>query len=336
MRTQYVSVIIPVKKLSLCLISENLPAFKNQTYKHFEVIVLPNQKIKDDKTLLKKYPWLRIIPTRSLTRPAEKRDHGVRKARGEIIAFIDDDAYPNPQWLQNAVKSFTSKKIVAVCGPGILPQNANLWEKIFDQVLKTWIGSGGYTYRFVTQKKRYVDDYPSMNFFVRKKEFQAVGGFNNNYWPGEDSKLCEDLVYKRHGRILYTPKVLTYHHRRNNLPGYLEQHANYGFHRGAFFAHGDKNSVRLSYLIPTFFVTYLFFIILYSLFLHLPSSILYLPLVIYLFFMLYLFIRSFLNTKNLFIAFLSPFVLFLTHLTYGILFVKGFLKGLIKKEKIYN
>ncbi|MBI3366125.1 glycosyltransferase [Candidatus Roizmanbacteria bacterium] len=331
MKSPFISVIIPVRELSEYLISENLPAFTKQAYNHFEVIVLPNKKNSTDSLLLKKYPWLRIISTKKVTRPADKRNIGVRHAKGEIIAFIDDDAYPTPGWLKTALKSFTSKKIVAVCGPGILPPQANFWEKIFDEVLKTWIGSGGYAYRFIGGKKRYVDDFPSMNFFVLKKEFNTVGGFKNDYWPGEDSKLCVDLVYKRHGRIVYTPEVLSYHHRRNNFLGYLEQHGNYGFHRGAFFAHGDRNSQRLSYIIPTLFVLYLLISTIYH-----PSSTIYFPLLIYFLFMFYLLFRSFLNTKNIFIALFSPIVLFLTHLTYGILFMKGFVKGLVQKERIYS
>ncbi len=325
-----ISVIIPVKTLTRYLLSENLPAFVKQTYGRFEVIVLPNKKSGDDRMFLKQYPWLRIIPTGKVTRPAEKRDIGVSRAKGEIVAFIDDDAYPHSEWLKNAVKTFNSKKIVAVCGPGIIPPITNLWERVFDEVLKTWVGSGGYTYRFTPQEKRLVDDYPSMNFFVLKKEFLAVGGFNNDYWPGEDSKLCEDLVYKRHGHIVYAPHILTYHHRRDNLIGYLKQHANYGFHRGAFFAHGDRNSRRLSYLIPSIFVLYLVFLILNA-----KYRILYTPLLLYFILMFYLSLRSYLNTKNFRIALLSPVVLFLTHATYGILFVKGFIKGLLGKENIY-
>lgn len=331
MKSPFLTVVIPVKTISSYLIDENFPALKKQTYKNFEVIVLPNKASKDDQYLLKKCPWLRIIPTGKITRPAEKRDIGVKKSKGEIIAFIDDDAHPAPDWLEKAVSLFSAKKIVAVCGPGILPTKTNVWEKIFDEILKTWIGSGGYAYRFIPQKKRYVDDYPSMNLFVLKKEFLAVGGFNNDYWPGEDSKLCEDLVYKRRGRILYSPKVITYHHRRNNLLGFLHQHANYGFHRGAFFAHGDRNSRRLSYLIPTFFVFYLV-----SLIFNLSSLIFYLPLLMYLLLGAILILRSYFNTKSIFVALLTFPILFLTHLTYGILFVKGFIKGITSRENIYN
>lgn len=338
----FVSVIIPVTKLTYYLLFENLPEFEKQTYKKFEVIVLPNEHTQYDLTLLKKYKWLRIIPTGKITRPAEKRNIGVKEAKGTIIAFIDDDAYPRNDWLEQAENSF-KKSVTAVCGPGFLPENSNIWEKIFDQVITSWLGSGGYSYRFISEKERYVDDYPSMNFLIKKKVFLKLGGFKGDYWPGEDSKLCEEIVYKEKGKILYNPNVIVYHHRRNSLKNFLQQHANYGFHRGAFFAHGDKNSRRITYLIPTFFVFYLVFFLLFIIYnllfpniFYLISNIFYLPLIVYFFFSSQLFFKALLDSKNIFVAFLSPIVLFLTHLTYGIIFVKGLFKGIRNKENIYK
>jgi cellulose synthase/poly-beta-1,6-N-acetylglucosamine synthase-like glycosyltransferase len=252
----FFSVVIPLQQLSYVLLFENLPALNNQTYKKFEVIVLPNEHSQYDISLLKKYKWVRIIPTGNSTKPAEKRNIGAKQAKGNIVMFLDDDAYPRDDCIEQASNLFTGK-IVAVCGPGILPPHASLWEKVFDEVLKSWVGSGGYTYRFTRRKKRYVDDYPSMNFSIDKNIFLQLGGFKGNYWPGEDSKLCEDVVYKERKKILYHPRVVVFHHRRKDLASYVRQHANYGFHRGAFFAHGDKNSRRISYLIPTFFIFYL-------------------------------------------------------------------------------
>lgn len=326
-----ISVIIPVKEITNFLRIENLPAFASQSYKNFEVIVLPNKLSGEDRVLLSKYPWLKIIPTGKITRPAQKRDIGVKNAKGTIIAFIDDDAYPEKNWLNNAIQKFNHKTIDAVCGPGLIPQNTNRWERIFDAILQSPFGSGGYRYRFIKDTARYVDDYPSMNFLIKKNVFEELGGFNNEYWPGEDSKLCEDLVYKRQGKIFYHPDVTVYHHRRDNLKGFLKQHASYGFHRGAFFAHGDKNSRRLSYIIPTLFVIYIFiyfFICLFVYFLHLPPSIFYLlslPLFLY-FLLAIIFLYKSLPAIP---------ILFLTHIIYGTMFIKGFMVGLIKKGKIY-
>ncbi len=344
MKQHFVSIIIPTRSLNDFIIKENLPALVLQTYTNFEVIILPNEPDKIDAELQHHYKWLTIIPTKTVTRPAEKRDIGAQHAKGNILAFIDDDAFASPNWLERAVEVFDSatykKNLAAVCGPGVLPDNAQYWEKVFDAVLNTWIGSGGYGYRFNPEKERYVDDYPSMNFLVLKTIFKKIGGFNSEFWPGEDSKLCEDIVYKEEGKILYCPDVLVYHHRRNNLVSYLNQHGNYGFHRGAFFAHGDKNSRRLSYLIPSFFTIYLSIII--FIFAVIPTYIqkyslfLWLPLGIYIIFELYLFLKTFFTKKSLKIAAGAVVVLFLTHVIYGILFIKGFLTGIRKHDKIYS
>lgn len=330
MKNPLVSVIIPVREINDYLRQENLPALARQTYKNFEVIILPNKKTNQDKKLLIKYPWLKIIPSGKITRPARKRDLGVKNAQGTIIAFIDDDAYPSFHWLKKAVDIFAEKKVAAICGPGLLPQKTNTWEKIFDETLKTPFGSGGYQYRFVKKKPRYVDDYPSMNFLIKKKLFEKLGGFNNEYWPGEDSKLCEDIVYKEKEKIFYHPEVAVFHHRRNNLIGFLKQYSSYGFHRGAFFAQGDKNSHRLVYLVPTAFLLYLLFLI------ELRGIIFFLPLFLYFLLQWILFLKTLLDTKNLFISIATPFIIMAMHLTYGIMFIKGFIRGLTHKKQIYG
>lgn len=342
MKTHFISVIIPTRTVNDYIIRENLPAFTIQTYTNFEVLVMPNNPDTFDHELMKHYKWLKIIPTGKATRPAEKRDIGVKHAKGNIVAFIDDDGYPSQNWLERAVETFNDenhKLLAAVCGPGVLPPHAQYWERVFDAVLKTWIGSGGYSYRFNAERRRLVDDFPSMNFLVKKNMFQKIGGFNSDYWPGEDSKLCEDIVYKEKGTIIYNPEILVYHHRRNSLPAYLRQHGNYGFHRGAFFAHGDKNSRRIGYLIPTMFVVYMTVIV--SIFTVIPTridnytAIMLIPLQIYILFEIYLFLKTLFAQKSLAIAMGAVLVLFLTHVWYGILFMKGFFAGLTKKKNIY-
>lgn len=338
------SVIIPTRNLSYYLLFENLPAFDKQISHNFEVIVLPNESSLYDLTLIKKYRWLRIIPTGKITRPADKRDIGVDKAKGEIIAFIDDDAYPSPDWLTNAENLFRDPALAAASGPGVLPEHTDRSEQMFDAVLTSVFGSGWITYRFTPGKKVWVDDYPSMNFFIKKKVFLELGGFNNDYWPGEDSKLCNDLLKKKKKRVLYDPRLLVYHHRRNSLKGFLKQHANYGFHRGAFFSHGDENSRHVSYLIPTFFLIYLVILVMASFMLLLFRSNRFLlisyflflsPFILYFWALLYLFFKTLIKTKSLLIASGASVTLFLTHLTYGILFINGFLTGKNKKTNIY-
>ncbi len=336
-KNPFISIVIPVKQLSYYLLFETLPAFEKQVYKYFEVIVVPDQHSPYDLSLLKKYAWLRIIPSgKRKQNPAIKRNIGVQKSNGSTIAFIDDDAYPDAYWLYNAVRLFSIKSKhlrvhEALCGPGILPPHTNTWEKIFDTVLTSRLGSGLYTYRFQKEKSRFVDDYPSMNFFIEKKLFLKIGGFKKNYWPGEDSKLCESIVYGQKENILYTPEVVVFHHRKNSLAEFLKQHGRYGFHRGLFFIHGDRNSKKVTYLLPSLFLIYI--TVLPVIFFTMPDIffIFSFPFFLYAVCLLLFFFQTLIKTKSFIIAILSPFILFLTHMIYGFQCISGLMKADYKK-----
>lgn len=338
--TPLVSVIIPVRQLSYYLLFENLPALDGQTFRSFEVIVLPNEHSTYDLTLLKKYRWLRIIPTGTVTRPAEKRNLGVKESRGTYIAFIDDDAYPERTWLENAVRQMKLKHVRAACGPGMIPSAATDWERVFDLILRSRIGSGAYTYRFSKQPSRNVVDFPSMNFVMLRKDFRLLGGFKNDYWPGEDSKLCNEIVGQLKGLIRYNPAIAVYHHRRPSFRTFLKQHGQYGFHRGAFFAHGDHNSRELTYLVPSLFIIYLCLylpLLVYQLFFHsMPLFVFSIPLLVYGLLSVFFLIQSFIKSRNALTSFRAVLTLLSMHIVYGLEFIKGWQKGSNTAVSIYE
>jgi len=318
------SIIIPVKQINN-FIKENVSAIIAGSYQSFEIIILVDNKENNES-----FPKTRIIETGKIG-PAEKRDIGANKANGEFLAFIDDDVYPSKDWLLNALNFFENKNISAVCGPGVTPVNDNVMQKVSGWISATVLGGGPYTYRFIPKKERFVDDFPSMNFIIRKKDFIRINGFDSNYWPGEDTKLCLELI-KLNKKIIYSPKVLVYHHRRPIFKKHLIQNGNYGIHRGYFAKILPQTSFRLSYFIPSLFAFgfifgplfyfinrevfnfYLFIVGLYFSFVIISSS--------------YILIKE----KNLFIALLYIPAIISTHLYYGIKFIQGYLftKKLIK------
>ena len=68
--------------------------------------------------------------------------------------------------------------------------------------------SGNYRYRYrAGGVRRDVDDYPSCNLLVRKTILDKIGGYRTDFWPGEDTLLCKDIV-DRGKRIVYDPWVV--------------------------------------------------------------------------------------------------------------------------------
>ena len=236
------------------MLDECLAALARQTYRNFEVIVLP-----DSDFLISSSPHfpLHTLPTGKV-RPAEKRNIGIKAAKGEIVAFIDDDAYPDSRWLENAVKYFGEPTIGALGGPGVTPPGDGFWAACGGRVYENIFVSGNYRYRYLGGRVRKdIDDYPSCNLFVRKEVLDAIGGYRTDFWPGEDTLLCEDIVRKAKRRIVYDPWTLVYHHRRPLFAAHLRQLGRYGFHRGYFVKRFPATSCRLSYFVPTLFVGYL-------------------------------------------------------------------------------
>jgi len=315
-----VSVIVPTKEINPYITDEIIPALNRQTFKKLELIIVPDRFKQKGK-----FPsWVKIIPSWPKTGPAEKRDLGVSQAKGEVIAFLDDDAWPEKNWLKSALGLFKNSRVAAVCGPGLTPPTDNLRQQVSGWVWRSWLGAGGAgTYRCYPKKTRQVDDYPAFNLLVRKKDFNQVGGFDSRYWPGEDTQLCHALVYQLSKKIIYDPRVLVYHHRRPVFISHLRQISRFGLHRGHFARILPKTSLRIGYLFPPFFVLG---IILGPILIALSQLfyIFYLTSIAFYFLALMATaIDVYIKERKPKLALLVMPAIIATHLIYGIFFIKG-------------
>ena len=245
----FVSVVIACPGPSWML-DECLAALEAQTYGNFEVIVLPDEDIEGFTGSGR----VTVIPTGKV-RPAEKRNVGIRAAKGTVTAFIDDDAYPDSRWLENAVKYFSESSIGGVGGPGVTPPGDGFLAKAGGRVYANPFVSGNCRYRYVGGRVRLdVDDYPSCNLLVRTELLRKIGGYRTDFWPGEDTLLCEAVTIGEHKRIVYDPWAVVYHHRRPLFGPHLRQLGRYGFHRGYFVKRFPATSRRAGYFVPSAFV----------------------------------------------------------------------------------
>jgi GT2 family glycosyltransferase len=179
---------------------------------------------------------------------------GSDDSEAEIIAFIDSDAWPEQDWLKNAVRYFDDENVAAVCGPAVTPASDNWRQVVSGFIYSSSLVSGSTTYRYSYHALREVDDYPSVNLLVRRSDFITAGRFPEEYWPGEDTVLCLKLTKELGKRIIYVPNVIVNHHRRPIYRAHLRQVYSYGRHRGFFVRKFPETSRRLQYFVPSLFV----------------------------------------------------------------------------------
>jgi len=329
MKKPLISIIIVDYKPNTQYLIQSLEAINTQSYTNFQTILIHDLQVN-----LPKYPWLITKFLNKKTPPATKRDLGAQIAQGKFLAFLDDDAYPHPNWLQSIINNFADPNIIAVGGPGITPPNVNFLESASGWTSGSPLGAGPYTYRFLPKPKRFIDDYPSMNVAVRKKDLLLVGGFDSHYWPGEDTKLCLDLTNLKHGKIIYDPQVIVYHHRRPLWIPHLRQNGNFGLHRGFFAKTLPQTSLRISYFLPSFMVLGLMYLFISAIFPSFQIPILYpiglISLSLYFLALIANNLWIFYYSKKFTQALIAIPSVFLTQAWYGI----RFLEGLILKQKL--
>ena len=308
-----ISIIVPVKTHNPYL-EECIAHCQKLDYPDYEIIVLP------DSPFSQNWEDVTVVPTGRVG-PSEKRDKGMKKAKGEILAFLDDDAFPSPDWLKNAARHFQNVEVAAVGGPAVTPPSDTLRQKASGFVYSSFLGGGNHRYRYFPASLRQVDDYPTCNLLVRKSILEELGGFGSLFWPGEDTVLCLNITQKLGNKIIYDPVALVYHHRRPLFLPHLRQIKNYALHRGYFVKHFPATSLRLSYFLPSLCVLGLAGGTVISLFSPLIRLLFLIGILLYLILTFF----STLESRSMKIAFLVFSGIILTHLTYGTFFIQGLL-----------
>ena len=160
---------------------------------------------------------------------------------------------------------------------------------------------------------------------------KTIGGFDTNFWPGEDTKICLEIINKLGKKIIYDPQVLVFHHRRPLFIPHLKQVASYALHRGYFVKRYPQTSFKVSYFLPSLVLVGIIFGFFQSIIsvnfrmFYFLGSFIYFSLII-------LFSDTFSGVKKMRLA---PYVyigIFLTHLTYGLYFIKGLLSRKLCEE----
>ena len=226
-------------------------------YPSYEVLVVDGSPNSETADLVRS----RFSAVRYLRLPrgglAVARNRGLLDARGEIVAYTDDDVVVDPQWLSEHVgRLITDAKLACSTGlpfPLELATPAQLW---FEE-------SGGYVAGFeprllelATRDRRSLLPWATgkigagVNMAWRTSVLREIGGndVTLDRTAGEDLALFFDALCAGY-RIAYEPRAIVFHEHRRS---YQELRHQIYFHAVGITAHLTRCLVKYPERIPDF------------------------------------------------------------------------------------
>lgn len=218
-----ISVIVPTFNRSIQL-KKCIDSLMTQSYNKnkFEIIIINDGSTDNTINFLES---IKTIPNISIINqdnkgPASARNQGLKKSKGDYIAFIDDDCIASRDWLLELTSSLPQDPKIAGIGGKI----HGLSNTIIDKFIENDI------YLFKHQINRTNTDYiVTANSLFKKEALMRINGFNENFMiaGGEDNYLSYQLIKKGY-TIIKTEKAIIYHHHPNSIISFYKTSYKYG------------------------------------------------------------------------------------------------------------
>jgi O-antigen biosynthesis protein len=199
-------------------IREPLEALRRVDYPELEVIVVDDGSTDATADIAAEYE-VRLVRTenRGLS---SARNTGLAEAQGEIVAYLDDDAWPDPHWLRYLGAAFARSDHAAIGGPNVAPLDSGPTAEAVA------LAPGGPIHVLLSDVE--AEHIPGCNMAVRRDRLEAIGGFDPQFRvAGDDVDVCWRLQ-ERGWTLGFSPAALVWHRRRASIRAYWRQQENYG------------------------------------------------------------------------------------------------------------
>ena len=263
--------------------------------------------------------------------PSAQRNAGAKQASGEFLYFLDDDSIADIDLFRFAARSLMDGRIEIVGGPSEIIPGERLLQRCIGYVLGSFFATANIRCRYRaigrTEQPGTEQNLILCNLAVRRKSFEAAGGFDERLYPNEENEFLNRMMRKGY-LAKYNPKMVVARPHRGSLRDFVRQMHSYGNGRMQHFRITPSFTNPI-YLLPVAFMAYVLSIplILHFLDARAQAAIYLLPFVTYLLGMAVSTLRIVAEEKDLLSTLVVPLLFPVVHASYAL----GLLRGVTSK-----
>ncbi|WP_108422900.1 glycosyltransferase [Flagellimonas amoyensis] len=297
-------------------IRELLESLRKQDFKEdFEVVIVEDGSSESSERVVEGFQDKLHISYyyKSNSGPGDSRNFGMQRAKGNYFIILDSDCILPQQYLTEVDKELKREFVHCFGGPDAADQSFTTVQKAINYVMTSFFTTGG-----IRGGKKAVGKFQprSFNMGISSEAFAKVGGFGRIH-PGEDPDLTFRIWKAGFDSRLF-PNAFVYHKRRIDWNKFYIQVNKFGMVRPILNT-WHPGTARPTYWFPTLFMLGLGLSLVISFF------GMWLPLMLYIFYFLVLFLDAWIKNRDIQVAFLALYAALTQFYGYGV----GFLKSTI-------
>jgi cellulose synthase/poly-beta-1,6-N-acetylglucosamine synthase-like glycosyltransferase len=218
----FFSVIVPVyngeRTIGDCiksLLSLNYPS------SNYEIIIVDNNSKDNTNNIIRQYPVTCLLED-NIQSSYAARNTGIKRSKGEIIAFTDSDCIADKDWILKAVECFEDKDVGCVAGriEGYSPTN----------YIEEYLKRHGYLCQDTSTLKHWFLPYAqTANAIYRREVLNEIGFFEERWVSAGDTDLTWRMLQKTRYKLTYGKDSLIHHVHRSTLKGLFNQRKTWGY-----------------------------------------------------------------------------------------------------------
>ncbi len=202
------------------LIGRSIECLLKQTFENYEIIVVDNASRDDSVAFIReKFPSVKVVEHPVNAGFSGGNLAGLKEAKGDFIALLNNDAFPEPNWLSHLWSGMDSNDRIGICASKLIIEGTDLIDSAGDGCTTA---VRGYKLEEKTQQQAHLKIRPVFGAcagaaLYRREMIDDIGFFDEDFFLIYEDADLNIRAQLAGWKCLFVPEAVVHHHVRSTI-----------------------------------------------------------------------------------------------------------------------